>query len=202
MSGPFQRLPLLVLAGGHSRRMGRDKATIRWEGRPLLLRVIERLAPLSESVVVSARPDQDLPPGDYLRVDDRRPGEGPLAGLAEGLRVAGRENARRSVLVSACDYPFADPALYRALLDAATDASAVVPRVAGRSHPLAAVWRADAAAACERCLARGERRVRAALEALDAREIDMDGREDFDAERALLNVNDPGALERARREKS
>ena len=42
----YPRLPLLVLAGGHSRRMGRDKATLEWEGTPLLLRVLGRFSPL------------------------------------------------------------------------------------------------------------------------------------------------------------
>lgn len=195
-----QRLPLLVLAGGFSRRMGQDKARLPWGELPLLLHVIERLGSLAAGVVVSARPGQELPAGDYLRVDDRRPGEGPLAGLAEGLAVAGG-GGTIPVAVAACDYPFVDPALYTALLAAAPGAAAAVPTLEGRSHPLLAVWRSDAAGACARSLARGARRVQSVLDEIGAVEVAMDGREDIDPRRALLNVNDAHALERARRER-
>ena len=179
--------------------MGTDKARLLWGDVPLLLRVIDRLAPLASSVVVAARPGQELPVGDYLRVDDRRPGEGPLAGLAQGLEAAGGGTSV-PVAVAACDYPFAEPALYSALLAAAPGAAAVIPRLAGHAHPLAAVWRSDAAAACARCLARGARRVQAALDEVGAVELSVDDAEGFDPFRSLLNVNDPVALERALRE--
>ena len=195
-----QRLPLLVLAGGYSRRMGEDKARLPWGEVPLLLHVIARLAPLAAGVVVSARPGQELPPGDYVRVDDRRPGEGPLAGLAEGLVVAGR-GGTVPVAVAACDYPFADPALYAALLAAAPGAPAAIPILEGRSHPLAAVWRSDAAGACVRSLARGARRVQAVLDEIGAVEVTVDELEQLDPRRALLNVNDAHALARARNDR-
>lgn len=199
MPDPLPHLPLLVLAGGSSRRMGRDKATLPWRGRPLLLHVLDRLAPIATTVVVAARPGQELPPGAYRRVDDRRPGEGPLAGLAAGLAIAGGGEPV-AVAVVACDYPFADPALWAALLAAAPGATAAVPFAGGRAHPLAAVWRADAAAACDRSLERGERRVRGVLDAIGAVEVDLEGVAGLDPARALLNVNDAEALARARRE--
>jgi molybdopterin-guanine dinucleotide biosynthesis protein A len=191
------RLPLLVLAGGHSRRMGRDKATLEWEGEPLLLRVIGRLAPIASSVWVAARPGQALPAGGYRRVEDERPGEGPLAGLSVGLAAIARERAAAPVAIAACDYPHADPALFPALLSVSPEAAAIVPVLDGRSHPLLAVWRSDLAAACERALARGARRVRDVLG--EAGAVEVDAREILgnDAERALRNVNDPGTLNEA-----
>jgi molybdopterin-guanine dinucleotide biosynthesis protein A len=186
-----RRLPLLVLAGGASRRMGRDKAGLSWDGEPLLYRVIARLSPVADGVWVSARPAQELPPGPYRRVDDRRPGEGPLAGLAAGLAAIGGSGA---VAVAACDYPFADPALFPALRNAAPNAAAVVPVLDGRSHPLMAIWRADASATCERALARGARRVREVLEEIGGIEIPVTELGLVEPERSLLNVNDRETL--------
>lgn len=171
--------------------MGRDKAGLSWEGEPLLSRVIARLSPAADGVWVSARPGQELPPGTYRRVDDRRPGEGPLAGLAAGLAAIG---GSRAVAVAACDYPFAEPALFPALLRAAPDAAAVVPVLDGRSHPLMAIWRADAAEACERALARGARRVREVLEEIGTVEVPVTELGLAEPERALLNVNDRETL--------
>lgn len=176
--------------------MGRDKPGLSWHGEPLLSRVIARLAPLTDAVWVAARPGQALPVGAYVRVDDRRPGEGPLAGLAAGLAAIGGEGP---VAVAACDYPFADPALFAALRRAAPGAPAALPVHAGRRHPLMAIWRADAAEACEGALARGVRRVWAVLEEIGAVELAVERLGGFDPERALLNVNDPDALELARR---
>lgn len=188
-------MPLLVLAGGFSRRMGRDKATLPWEGQPLLLRVIERLQPIATEIWVSARPGQELPSGAYRRIDDARPGDGPLAGLAQGL--AAIDPRAVPVAVAACDYPYAEPALFSALRAAAPEAAVALPLLDGRAHPLLAVWRSDVAAACEGALARGERRVREVLDEVEAFEIEAAELSGIDGGRVLLNVNDPAALRSA-----
>lgn len=189
--------PLLVLAGGHSRRMGRDKATLLWNGTPLLLRVIRRLAPIAAEVWVAARPGQALPAGAYRRVDDELPGEGPLAGLATGLAAITAAWKTAPAAVAACDYPHADPALFPALLAASPDAAAIVPVLDGRAHPLLAVWRSDLASLCEGALARGARRVREVLD--EAGAVEVDAREILGdaAERAFQNINDPDTLRKA-----
>ncbi len=171
--------------------MGRDKAALAWRGEPLLSRVIARLSPVADGVWVSTRPGQELPPGPYRRVDDHRPGEGPLAGLAAGLAAIGGSG---QVAVAACDYPFADPALFPALRSAAPAAFAVVPVLDGRSHPLMALWRADAADACDRALNRGARRVQHVLDEIGGVEVPAAQLGLEDPERALLNVNDREAL--------
>lgn len=190
------RLPLLVLAGGYSRRMGRDKASLPWHGTPLLLRIIDRLGPIASEVWVAGRPGQELPRGHYRRVDDTRPGDGPLAGLARGLTAI--DPGAIPVAVVACDYPYAEPALFPALRAAAPSAAVVLPLHRDRAHPLMAIWRSDVGSACERALIRGARRVREVLDELGACEIDAADIPGIDAERALLNVNDPEALGRAR----
>ncbi|CAN5865609.1 molybdenum cofactor guanylyltransferase [soil metagenome] len=193
-------MPLLVLAGGFSRRMGRDKASLPWEGVPLLLRVLDRLVPIASEVWVAARPGQNLPPGDYRRIDDARPGDGPLAGLAQGLAAIDPRGGGDPtvggvpVAVAACDYPYAEPALFRALRAAAPEAAVALALLDGRAHPLMGVWRSDVAASCARALERGARRVREVLEEVGAVEVDAAALSAIDLDRALLNVNDPSTL--------
>lgn len=174
--------------------MGRDKASLPWGGEPLLARVIGRLSPIANGIWVAAAPAQSLPPGPYRRVDDRRPGEGPLAGLSAGLAAIG---GSESVAVAACDYPFADPTLFPFLMRAAPDAAAVIPVYEGRRHPLMALWRPEAAGACEHALASGRRRVSDALASLETVDVPLDRHPTIDPAVALLNVNDPETAARA-----
>lgn len=188
---------LLVLAGGEGRRLDAPKAWIDFAGRPLLLHVLDRLASVAPNrPIVVARPGQPLPSGTYRRVEDTEPGAGPLAGLAAGL--AAIDHPAERVAVSACDYPFADPALFRALHAADPAADVVVPRASGHLHPLQSVWRTDAGLVCAALLAEGERRVRFALERLTTRVIEARELQGIDPDRALLNVNVPAELELAR----
>ncbi len=190
---------VLVLAGGAGRRLGVPKAWLPWDGRPLLLEVVERLAPLAAAEPwVAARPGQDLPPGPYRRADDDVEDGGPLAGLAAGLAAIAAHSPDARVAVAACDYPFADPGLFRSLARARPRADLVVPRCGGHLHPTHAVWRASLAAACRSALASGERRVRPVLEAAGAEIVDADSLGVADPELVLLNVNDPESLARAR----
>ena len=106
----MRRGSFVVLAGGASRRMGRDKARIPVGGAPLLLRVLEPAAEpawrgsWSPTGPAATRTfSQSRPPGSWpLRtVTDRRPGRGPLAGLEAGLAAA----AESACFVAACDLP-------------------------------------------------------------------------------------------------
>jgi molybdopterin-guanine dinucleotide biosynthesis protein A len=94
----------LVLAGGASRRMGRDKASIALHGKPQLEWACDLLARHCEQVFVSVRPDQlDDPLRRGLPVIvDRHEGIGPIAGIAS----AQAEWPEHAWLVLACDLPF------------------------------------------------------------------------------------------------
>lgn len=159
----------MVLTGGGSRRLGRDKATAHVGGRTLLDRIVSAVPPGVTVVVVGP-----VVPGLAGRVQFARedpPGAGPLAGIGAGLRLVGTP----MVGVLAADMPFGWPALAASLarLDAevAVDAGsvdAVVPVDAGgHAQPLCAAYRTDALRAG--LAAVGElagRPVRAALAAL------------------------------------
>ena len=106
----------ILLAGGRSQRMGRDKASLPWHGSTLARRAAGLLARCSEPpVIVVCAPDQELPglPSWIEVVRDPEPGLGPLAGLAVGLEAA----AARAPVAAVCavDAPLAHPAVLAAL---------------------------------------------------------------------------------------
>ncbi|NJD31571.1 MAG: molybdenum cofactor guanylyltransferase [Gammaproteobacteria bacterium] len=94
----------LVLAGGASRRMGRDKATLEYRGRPQLSWVFGIVARHCERTFVSVRPDQASEPvrAAFPQIVDQIRDAGPIAGIA----AAQAEHPEAAWLVVACDLPF------------------------------------------------------------------------------------------------
>src|SRR5579859_5479057 len=79
----------VVLAGGASRRMGRDKAALVLDGEPLLARVVSRLREAVDRVIVIGPPDRAaIVPSDVSVFLDLEPGLGPLGGIYSALRHA------------------------------------------------------------------------------------------------------------------
>jgi molybdenum cofactor guanylyltransferase len=93
----------VILAGGESRRMGRDKLELEVCGLPLLRRVRDALAPDCGEILVVGAGGRSVPLEEARRVSGERPGrQGPLAGLEAGLAAA----RNRLAFVAAGDMPF------------------------------------------------------------------------------------------------
>ncbi|GAC49771.1 molybdenum cofactor guanylyltransferase [Gordonia aichiensis] len=189
----------IVLAGGRSRRMGSDKAALDWNGEPMLAGLVRTISQRCEPVFVVATEDSAayrLLHGtggpDATWVTDEEPGAGPLAGLAVGLAAA-RDAGCELAFVSATDMPLIEPELIDELQAAVTDtAGAVVAHDAERDHPMAAIYRTDAADAIAELVAAGERRMTAALEALATYRVTVSD------PLWLTNVNSPEDVHRVR----
>lgn len=147
----------VILAGGRSTRMGRDKAFLKFHGRPLLARQIALACALGPvEVLISGRADADFTEFGCPVIHDRVPDAGPLAGIAAAL-----ENARAPlVLVLAVDLPHLTPAVLERVQAAAGESRGVVPRLVGRIEPLAALYPRCATALAGEQLARHRYAVR------------------------------------------
>jgi molybdopterin-guanine dinucleotide biosynthesis protein A len=168
----MQRTVAIILAGGASTRMGRDKAAIEVGGRSLLQWVADAAVEAADSLVVVQAPGADAPPLSARVplhfVADAVLGAGPLAGLLAGLEaVAAAET--EVALVLACDQPFVRPALLRLLASTAAEAGAVVAVVDGRTQPLCAAVRIEAAATLHGRYAAGARAMSTLLDIPGAR---------------------------------
>jgi molybdopterin-guanine dinucleotide biosynthesis protein A len=181
----------IIQAGGQSRRMGRDKALIDYQGRPILAHVIDTLRQLSDDVlVVSNRSDVYGPFGARI-VPDYDPPAGPLGGLAAGLAAMRRELA----VVVACDMPFLNLDLFRFLIERAADFDAVVPMTGDQYEPLHAVYRRTCLTAIQRRLANDERRVISFFQDVRLLAIpEAEWRVVDPAGRSLSNLNTPDDL--------
>lgn len=174
----------VVLAGGGSARMGRDKAALTLGGEPFLARLVSRFQKTFDQVYVSG-------PGG---LPDLRPGEGPLAGLESAFVRTGAER----IFVTAVDLPFADPALARLLLERLGERDVcLIRRRDGRVEPLFAAYRYTCLPHIQACLEEGRRAMGALLDRLDCRVVAENELPGFDLNRLLLNVNTPADYRRA-----
>lgn len=186
----------IVLCGGRSRRMGRDKWSLPFGGETLLERTVRRVRGAVGEVCVVAREGQQVPAGDYTLARDPAEGLGPLAGLVSGLEATGAERA----FLTACDVPFLDPAFVRWLLDRSRGYDLAIPVVEGFHMSTAAVYARSVLPAARRLI--GQRRLRPFFLLESVRTLEVDEREvrAVDADLAgFSNCNTPEQYERALR---
>lgn len=131
----------MLLAGGESRRMGRDKATLLFGGKPLWrvqLDLLRKLEPAE--IFVSARTDPTWRPSDVRFVTDESPSRGPLSGLAASLvRIR-----TTHLLVLAIDMPFMNEEHLRSLCHQIQPGRGVLPMIGDLAEPLAAIYPVEA----------------------------------------------------------
>ena len=196
---PGEGVSGVVLAGGRSRRLGRDKAVELLGGQPMIRRVLERVAGLTaENIVVVAdrARGEALPLLDDTRVvPDAYPGMGSLGGIFSGLAAAGNEWA----MVTACDMPFLNPDLLDYLLSLRQGVDVVAPVVEGRPEPTHALYSRECLPFIEERLRAEELKITGFYDRVRVRYVAEDEIRRFDPELlSFFNVNSPRDLERAR----
>jgi len=134
--------PAIILAGGLSRRMGRDKATLALGGRPLIGHVAERILPQVSSLAINAPEEFAGGLGLPLVPDTIAGHQGPLAGVLAGLHYAATLEQRPSHLLTVpADTPFLPRDLVSRMTAALPGADAIILAAsAGRLHPVVALW--------------------------------------------------------------
>ncbi|MDO8532215.1 MAG: molybdenum cofactor guanylyltransferase [Dehalococcoidia bacterium] len=130
----------IVLVGGRSTRLGRNKAREIIDGRPIIQRVLDAVQPLADEVLLVAAQGQDTawpPRGGRIRpIVDVYAESGPLVGIYSGLAAA----HLNCCVAVACDMPFLKAKLLQSLVELIPGYDAVVPRLEGRALPLHAVY--------------------------------------------------------------
>jgi molybdopterin-guanine dinucleotide biosynthesis protein A len=132
-------LTVAIQAGGQSTRMGEDKALKSFLGRPLIQRVVDRMLPIADEIIVTTNHPDDYTFLNLRLVRDLIPGRGALGGLYTALF-----SARQPVVaVVACDMPFASPSLFDAAhrLLVEEEADVVIPRPDEGYEPIHAIYR-------------------------------------------------------------
>lgn len=183
----------IILAGGWSKRYGREKATVEWKGKWLIDHVAVALRSVCCEVIAVARPEQetDLWAVDRVVFDDPSLPEGPLRGISAGLsHVAG------PAFVVACDNPLIQPALLGLMRDQdGEEWDALAPMWDNQLQPLLAVYRPSCLPRFQERLHLGVQSPKAALAHVRLRKLDEPSIRFADPlGLSFININQPEDL--------
>ncbi|HMB15851.1 MAG TPA: molybdenum cofactor guanylyltransferase [Pelovirga sp.] len=185
----------VILAGGRSRRMGRDKATLPLAGRTLFERAYGAFEPVFEQILIAGdRPD--LASAAVPCFADEYPGSA-LGGIHGGLKAA----QTPWIFVMPCDLAAPDPNLIRHLTPYRHGHDAVVPHTAAGFEPVFALYHKNCLPVMEQMLRQGNYRIfdfydRVWIRFVHSHELPRGW------QRGLVNLNSPQDLEKLSQEAS
>jgi molybdopterin-guanine dinucleotide biosynthesis protein A len=135
--GILMNISAVLLAGGESRRMGKDKATLLFRGRPLWQIQFDLLCTLQpEEIFVSARTDPPWRPSGVQFAPDEPPSCGPLSGLSATLARISTDH----LLALAIDMPLMTENYLRLICNLIEPGRGVLPMIGNRAEPLVAIY--------------------------------------------------------------
>ena len=189
----------IILAGGLSRRLGRDKAVEPIDGQPLVGRVMDALSGIADELVVVVNTPQrgrELPLRDSAVVAvDIYPNAGSLGGIFTGLSSASNQWG----IVVACDMPFLNLDLLSYLLSFRESHDAVVPVLDGRPEPTHAAYSKVCLSAIEARLDADDLKIARFFDDVRVKYVSQRRVEEIDPRRrSFFNVNTEEDLARAR----
>lgn len=184
----------IILAGGRSARMGRDKMALPIGNTTLLERVVAELRRAFSPIIVVAAREADQPSVidatacNVILIRDETAYQGPVDALRAGLGAGPGDHA----FVASCDLPLVSAEVALKLCAMLDDQDAVIARVGGRLQMLHAVYRRRCLGALDAMAARGERRLHAIVDQIRARIVEEDEMRLIDPQlESFFNVNTP-----------
>ncbi len=191
----FDNVAGVVLAGGLSTRIGRDKGRLEIGGMPQWSRPVKRLRSLFTEVIYATNDPNFKAPADLKVTFDEVPHLGPLGGILAALKATEAER----VFVVAYDMPFVQDALVRYLVELAPEADVTVPVIDGKLEPLHAIYGRTCAAVIEERLKNGQRKIIDFYRAVSVHEVPEADLRRLDPElRSFFNINTWEDVERAK----
>ena len=177
----------VILTGGGSRRMGRDKATLPFGDRTLLQTLIDKYAVLGP-VAVSVNERGRFPFEGAAEFVDRWPDLGPLNGVVSAFA----ETDAQEIFLTATDLPYGDPMLVQRLASLRGGADAcILKRGKKGMEPLYAVYGRRCGEAAAACLTGGKKSFFDMLEGMNVRFVLPEELPEFNLDYVLTNVNTP-----------
>jgi len=188
----------IILGGGLSSRLGKDKILLDIDGQNLLARTIQRLSSVSTDIIIVIAQDQEKPDVSTFEnvriVTDTEAGKGPLVGIYSGLKAS---TDAYNVAV-ACDMPFINTALIKYMYGITTGFDAVIPLIEGEVEPLYAVYSRNCIRHIEDMMKENNLKVRGLLDRVKVRYVEQNEIDLFDPDHlSWFNINTPNDLHRA-----
>ncbi len=188
----------IVLAGGKSSRLGKDKHSEIIAGKTLIKRVIDRLRPLSAETLIVISQSQTTASFSFPDVrifSDIFPATGPLGGIYTGLMHSRHSHN----LVVACDMPFLNATLLHYMIDLSPEFDIVIPRIGDKIEPLHAVYSRNCLDPMRKLLEKGDLKIDHVFDAVKVLFIEEEELNKFDPPHlSFFNINTHDDLVQAR----
>ena len=189
----------IILAGGKSSRLGRNKALQIVDSKSLIQWVVDRVSMLSTEIIIVTADGEAIPCYSTLEVKsvaDIYPEKGPLVGIYSGLMSA---SSSRAIAVG-CDTPFLSVSLLKYMTQMCSVYDVVVPRMKSKLEPLCAVYSRNCSGSIQRLLEQDELRIDRLFGMVKVKYVEEDEINRFDPEHlSFFNINSEGDLDRARK---
>ena len=184
---------VIILAGGKSRRMGRDKLALSLDGRTILESAIKRFTKEFEDVWLSVADVAKYPDIALRRIVDILPGAGPLSGLHAALTTLPGDGA----FLVAADLPYSSPLAAKRLIELCGNNDACVIRLPdGRLEPLFGYYRKTLLPLCEKAIESGDNRLTEILHNAETLFVDPHELGELWDENLIININFPEDYEK------
>jgi len=174
----------VVLAGGKSRRFGRDKGLYPFRGKPLVKHALDILQPLCDEVLISTNDPESYKSFGVKTITDIYTDCGPLGGIHSGLTHADGD----LIALIPCDTPFVPPALYTYLLDHAGNRQAIIPTHGKYVEPMCAIYAKNCLGHIEQAISKKRYKILDALKTAEVSFINVEGQAFFEPD-IFHNIN-------------
>ena len=179
---------VVILAGGKSRRMGRDKLDMAIDGSTLLESVVSRFSAYFEDLYISVADAQKYPGLDARRVVDIMPGAGPISGLHAALSSL----PHSGLFLVAADLPFASPPAAKRIIELSGDSDACIIRLPdGKLEPLFGYYRKSLLPRCLKVIESGDYRMSEVIINANTRFVTPEELGGLWDEKLIFNINFP-----------
>ncbi len=145
----------VILAGGKSKRMGRDKLFLDIGGVPLFQHIYKVLRQVFNDLIVVTNNPEPFDPYNIRVVTDLIPGKGALGGLYTGLKSTFSEG----VFCFAADMPFLNSQLIRYMIERGSEGDVIIPKTSDGLEPLHAIYSKNCLKPIETLISRGELKI-------------------------------------------
>lgn len=184
---PKENITGIVLAGGKSSRMGKDKGMIPFHGSTFIERIIKTVAPFVSELIISAN-DPGYAELGYSQIRDLVPEKGPLGGIIS----AGGSCRTKYMLVVSCDLPMLQPGVISSIINQAGQGyEAIVPLHSGKAEPLCALYSVSVLPIFKKQIEEDDLKMRNILKKILVHYVDIPGHLGGNS---FLNVNTPEEL--------
>ncbi len=184
-----QNITGIILAGGKSIRMGRDKGQVMYQKVPLIEYSIKLLESLCNEIIISTNEQAQYRKYGFRIIEDEYKNSGPMGGIHASLK----ESANYLNLILACDMPNITQQVIDVLISHSSKGQITVPTLKGRREPLCALYPRDTYLRLEHWLAIGRFKMQKFLQNAETSYVSMDSVMDA-PENIFKNMNLPADL--------